>query len=114
MAPMVTATVFLVFCFGQAALALLKDSIYGLALIYVVRDLPGIEQFKIVQESTERTRVLVVPGEGYVASLADRIRVGLRQRLGAGVDVEIETVAEIPAERSGKFRYVVSRVAPSL
>jgi phenylacetate-CoA ligase len=83
---------------------------HGLALIYVVRDLPGIGQFKIVQESTDRTRVLIVPGEGYRAELADRIRSGLKQRLGAAVAVDVETVGEIPAERSGKFRYVVSRV----
>ncbi|HXF46702.1 MAG TPA: phenylacetate--CoA ligase family protein [Burkholderiaceae bacterium] len=84
---------------------------HGLALIYVVRDLPGIERFKIVQESADRTRVLVVPGEGYRAELVDRIRGGLKQRLGASVTVEVETVGDIPAERSGKFRYVVSRVA---
>jgi phenylacetate-CoA ligase len=84
---------------------------HGLALIYVVRDLPGIERFKIVQESLHRTRVLLVPGEGYRAELADRIRGGLKQRLGAAVAVDVETVGEIPAERSGKFRYVVSQVA---
>ena len=87
---------------------------HGLALIYVVRDLPGIERFKIVQESVDRTRVLVVPGKGYSAELANRIRSGLKQRLGAAVIVEVETVGEIPAERSGKFRYVVSRVAAGI
>lgn len=86
---------------------------HGLALIYVVRDLPGIERFKIVQESLERTRVLLVPGEGYATQQAERIRSGLMQRLGAGVAIEIETVSEIPAEQSGKFRYVVSRIAPA-
>lgn len=87
---------------------------HGLALIYVVRDLPGIERFKIIQESADWTRVLVVPGEGYAAPLAERIRSGLKRRLGAGVEVAVETVEDIPAEQSGKFRYVVSRVAPAL
>lgn len=84
---------------------------HGLALIYVIRDLPGIERFKVVQESIDRTRVLVVPGDGYEPALAERIRSGLKQRLGAGVTVDVDTVGDIPAERSGKFRYVVSRVA---
>lgn len=87
---------------------------HGLALIYVVRDLPGIERFKIVQESLQRTRVLLVPGQGYAADTAERIRSGLRDRLGTGVTVDVETVSEIPAEQSGKYRYVASRVAPAL
>lgn len=85
---------------------------HGLALIYVVRDLPGIERFKIVQESVQRTRVLLVPGRGYAADTAERIRAGLCERLGAGVTVDVEAVSEIPAEQSGKYRYVASRVAP--
>lgn len=85
---------------------------HGLALIYVVRDLPGIERFKIVQESLDRTRVLLVPGHGYTSDTAERIRAGLCERLGAGVSVDVEAVSEIPAEQSGKYRYVASRVAP--
>lgn len=85
---------------------------HGLALIYVVRDLPGIERFKIVQESLDRTRVLLVPGHGYTSDTAELIRAGLCERLGAGVSVDVEAVSEIPAEQSGKYRYVASRVAP--
>jgi len=81
---------------------------HGLALIYVVRDLPGIERFKIVQWSRERCTVQLVPGPDYQAAVEDTIRAGLRARLGAGVAVEIERVSEIAAERSGKFRYIVS------
>jgi phenylacetate-CoA ligase len=83
---------------------------HGLALIYVLRDLPGIERFKIVQESLQHTRVLLVPGAGYRPETAEAVRAGFRQRLGAAVAVEVEVVGEIPAEQSGKFRYVVSRV----
>lgn len=85
---------------------------HGLALIYVVRDLPGIERFKIVQESLQRTRVLLVPGAGYAPQTAERIRLGLRQRLGANVTVDVEIVSHIPTERSGKYRYVASLVSP--
>ncbi len=81
---------------------------HGLALIYVVRDLPGIERFKIVQWSRERCTVQLVPGPGYQTAVEQTIRAGLRARLGTGVAVEIERVDEIAAERSGKFRYIVS------
>ena len=83
---------------------------HGLALIYVLRDLPGIASFKIVQESRERVRVLVVPTQPLTAAVRDAIQKGLRSRLGQAVTVEIEEVSEITPERSGKFRYVVSNV----
>ena len=84
---------------------------HGLALIYVVRDLPGIAKFKIVQESTDRTRVMLVAGPDYDPRTADRIRSGMAERLGADVSIDVEIVADIPAETSGKFRYVTSKVA---
>ncbi len=85
---------------------------HGLALIYVVRDLPGIERFKIEQRSREHTTVQIVPGPGYRAEVEARIRHGLQARLGAAVRIDVERVTAIAAERSGKFRYVVSHVAP--
>jgi phenylacetate-CoA ligase len=84
---------------------------HGLALIYVVRDLPGVAAFKIVQESLELTRVQVVVGPGLAADTRERIAAGVGARLGIGVRVEVELVPEIPPEKSGKFRYVVSKVA---
>jgi phenylacetate-CoA ligase len=86
---------------------------HGLALIYVVRDLPGIERFRIVQESEQHTRVILQPGNGYDPTTARTIRDGLRRRLGMGVRIDVEAVPELPPEPSGKFRYVVSRVAAS-
>lgn len=83
---------------------------HGLALIYVLRDLPGVASFKIVQESLGLTRVLVVPGPGYAQDTPERIRGGLQQRLGGDVQIAVEACAQIPPEKSGKFRYVVSRV----
>jgi phenylacetate-CoA ligase len=84
--------------------------LHGLALIYILRDLPSVKQFKIVQESLHRTAVQVVPAQGYGTEVEAIIRSGLKARLGAGVDVAIEVVAAIAAEKSGKFRYIVSHV----
>ena len=36
---------------------------------------------------------------------------GVKKRLGEGVDVQREQLDRIPAEKSGKYRYVVSHVA---
>lgn len=85
---------------------------HGLSLIYLVRDIPGIANFKIIQESLDHTRFLLVADPGFDTAAIDRIRQGARMRLGETVRVDIELLPEIPAEASGKFRYVVSRVAP--
>lgn len=85
---------------------------HGLALIYVLRDTPGIESFKIIQESIDLTRVLIVPGETFGAATSHTVEQGLKARLGASVKIVIEEVPRIASEASGKFRYVASNIAP--
>jgi phenylacetate-CoA ligase len=74
-----------------------------------VRELPGIRKFKIVQEDADHTRVMLVPDEGFDPGIEGRIRAGMAQRLGQDVRIDVEVVSDIPAEASGKFRYVVSK-----
>jgi len=81
---------------------------HGLALIYILRDIEGIEEFKIVQQTIDRTRIVLVTNDGFQSSDAEQITNEFKDRLGAGVAIEIEYVNTIPAEKSGKFRYVVS------
>jgi phenylacetate-CoA ligase len=83
---------------------------HGLALIYVIRDVSGIERFQIIQESLTRTRVLIEAGAAFTPAAADAIVAGLKRRLGSGVRIDVEVVDGIPAERSGKFRYVLCKV----
>jgi phenylacetate-CoA ligase len=85
---------------------------HGLALVYVVRDIPGVRQFKVIQESLERTRVLITTDEAFREKDIERIRLGIGQRLGSQVDVQIDRVRQIPREASGKYRYIVSHVNP--
>jgi phenylacetate-CoA ligase len=84
---------------------------HGLALVYVVRDLPGVKEFKIVQESLDLTRVFLVADAAFRPESVQTIITGLKRRLGTGVDIQVERVASIPKEASGKFRYIVSKVA---
>lgn len=85
---------------------------HGLALIYTLRDLRGVERFKIEQLSLDCTVVRVVAVPPFGAAEEAQIRHDFKARLGAGVEVRIELVPEIAAESSGKFRYVSSRVVP--
>lgn len=86
---------------------------HGLALIYTVRDLPGVERFKIEQMSLEQTVVKIVAGPAFDAAQEARIRGDFKRRLGSSVEVRIDRVDTIANESSGKFRYVVSHVKPS-
>lgn len=85
---------------------------HGLALIYIIRDLPGVRKFKIVQHSLSETEVQLVLDPGFDRAALPGIVQGFKRRLGESVEVRIEELAEIPAEASGKFRYVISKVNP--
>lgn len=87
---------------------------HGLALVYILRDMPGVDAFKIVQESRQRTTVSVVAHPALDEDRKNHIVAGFRQRLGAAVQVDVHCVPEIAPEKSGKYRYVVSHVATSL
>ena len=83
---------------------------HGLALIYTVRDLPGVESFKIEQMSIDETAVRVVAGPAFDRAAEERIVSDFKARLGDAVDIRVEKVSAIPCEASGKYRYVVSHI----
>lgn len=82
----------------------------GAALTYLIRDMQGIEAFKIVQESLQLTKVFLVVGSSFDHSRSTDIVNSFRRRLGEQVDIKIEFVDEIKPEKSGKYRYIISRV----
>lgn len=85
-------------------------AMHGLALIYIMRDMQGLDGFKIIQESLTLTRVQVVARAPLGVALIEAIVCGVQARLGRQVQVTVEQVPAIMAEASGKFRYVVSHV----
>ncbi|MFV1973381.1 MAG: phenylacetate--CoA ligase family protein [Thiohalobacterales bacterium] len=86
---------------------------HALAVIYVLRAVAGVGEFKIVQHSLHEFEVLVVPNAGWQESGRAEIETGLQKRLGGGIRIDLQLVESIPAEASGKHRYVVSRVSLS-
>jgi phenylacetate-CoA ligase len=71
----------------------------------------GVREAQIVQEAFDRIRVRVVPADGFHESDSAAIREALRDRLGPGVDIVVETVDRVPRTSAGKFRAVISRVS---
>jgi phenylacetate-CoA ligase len=92
-------------------LALDGSKVHDVAFAMHLRDMPGVEQFKIVQESAELTRLQLVTGPGFDEARARHtLETVFRHHLGAGVRLAIERVGAIEPEPSGKYRYVVSRL----
>lgn len=84
--------------------------LHALSVIYILREMEGIEQFKIRQKEVDRFHIELVCNPNYKTENESRIREGLCQRLRAPVQVTIEYLPNLPAERSGKFRHVISEV----
>jgi phenylacetate-CoA ligase len=88
--------------------------LHALSAIYILRDQPGMREFHVVQESLDHIVVQIVSDH----SLAEAEAAGVRQRfgllLGSEVRLDIVQVPAIAGTRSGKFRYVESRVSEDL
>jgi phenylacetate-CoA ligase len=84
---------------------------HGLALIYPVRDLPGVERFKIIQHSLHLTEILLVARPPFGVAEEARLVQDYKARLGDDVTVRVTRVDHLPAEKSGKYRYLVSKLA---
>jgi phenylacetate-CoA ligase len=83
---------------------------HALAVIYVLRAVPGIAQFKCVQHALDHMEVQIVPDTNWSEAARHVVEAGLRARLGEALRVEIRLLHEISPEASGKHRYVVSHV----
>jgi len=83
---------------------------HGAALNYILRDITGIDFYKIVQETLELIRVEIVVGEQYDYCSEERIIKYFKKRLGQEVEVQINYLDKINPEKSGKYRYVISKV----
>ena len=83
---------------------------HALAVIYVLRAVPGIAQFKCIQHTLDHMEVQVVPDANWNEAGGNAVVAGLQARLGEILKVELRMLDEIPPEASGKHRYVVSHV----
>lgn len=75
---------------------------------------PGVAQMQIIQETRTHFRFRIVPGDQFGEhSVATMSRL-VRERFGERTKYEIEYVAAIAPEPSGKYRFCISRVPVSL
>lgn len=81
---------------------------HALSVIYVLRDEPAIEEFKVVQQRNLDLDVSIKPRDGFDPSRQRRVAQQLKRSIGPDIDVRINLTRDIEPDPSGKHRYVVS------
>jgi len=84
--------------------------INALALVYPLREVPGIEQYRIAQKQLDWFHVQLACNAEYSRRDEKRIRDGWGRLLRAPVRVTFEYLPRIPPDPRGKFRHIVSEV----
>jgi phenylacetate-CoA ligase len=87
--------------------------INSLALIYGVREIEGIERFRICQKAVDCFQVQILRNQNFPRNAEDRIRKAWTQLFRVPVSVSFEYPSELPVEASGKFRHIVSELPPA-
>ena len=77
---------------------------------HMLKDVPGVRRFQVVQETLDRFTLKVVPGPEFGAAQEDYVRREVAKVLGSDASLELQRVDDIPLTASGKFRVTVSRL----
>lgn len=81
------------------------------ALVYLLRNVDGIEQFRIRQTAVDRLHVQLVRNELFAADAEERLRNGWNSLFRARIEVTFEYLTAFSSESSGKFRHIVSDIS---
>ena len=84
--------------------------LHGLSVIYILREIPGMKQFKVTQKAADWLAIEVVKNSRFQATAERVIRDRISQIMEAPIRIDIIYRREIPPERSGKYRWIVSKM----
>ncbi len=77
---------------------------------HMLKDVPGVRRFQVVQETLDRFTLKIVPGAEFGADQEAYVRREVAKVLGSDASLDLERVDDIPLTASGKFRVTVSRL----
>lgn len=86
--------------------------IHCLFFIYIIREIPGVAQFRIIQKSFDELQILIVKEPTFDTSTIKVIEEKIKKVMDEKVKIEFEFKEEIPLDKSGKYRWIISEVAP--
>jgi len=87
--------------------------VHGSAANYVMREIPQVLQYRLLQREDRSLDVQVVAAEGWGAEQERAVTEGLRRVLGEPVPVRLQLVTTIAPSASGKYRWVESEAMAS-
>lgn len=79
---------------------------------HMLKDVPGLQRFQLVQRRLDRLDLSIVRGAGFDDASLEYIHREVDKVLGDSVQLHCHFVDEIPLTRSGKMRVTVSELAP--
>jgi phenylacetate-CoA ligase len=88
----------------------LIPGIYFVHMIGVALNTGTVKKFQVIQEDYERLRLILVKRDPGTNVDVPAIQAAFELVMGAGLQMEVEYVDEIPTSPSGKYRYTISRV----
>jgi phenylacetate-CoA ligase len=95
-------------CLRTPSGAEISPAILGHFLFVYHDHLAAVRHYQLVQQRPDRVNLLIVPGAGWDEQRRVRLRDDLSRLIGSDVEVDVQTVTEIPAEKSGK-RPIIKR-----
>ena len=82
----------------------------GGLLMIIMREIPGVAQYKVVQETKDKFSVWIVKDpHSFSSDPISQVQEQIKKHLG-DVKVDVEVVEDIPKDKSGKHRWIVSKV----
>jgi phenylacetate-CoA ligase len=72
---------------------------------------PGLKQFRVIQEELNSLFVLLAKGKGFNSDTVNQVKWELKTILGEYMHIRCEVVEDIPRETSGKVRSVISKIS---
>ncbi|MBD1399330.1 phenylacetate--CoA ligase family protein [Pelovirga terrestris] len=79
-------------------------------LTHPFKPLDAIEESQIIQEKIDLLHIKIVRSQNYKDSDSAHLISALHERVGTNMKIELEFVESIPRTKSGKFRWVISKV----
>lgn len=72
----------------------------------------GIQQFQVVQESEYNINIKIVVDKSFNSEDIDMLTRKIHEYCGDDMQITVDVVDKIPLTKSGKFRFVISKVSP--
>lgn len=77
---------------------------------YLLRDMKGIRQYRIIQEETDKFTIYLVKGDDFDLSIPKQIKDRIKKAIQEDIHVETYIVDSMPSGPSWKYRFIISKV----